>query len=61
MNTGPMPSTSVDKNVNGAQKHSRLVNPRNMMTQSASRSRGGRMDLNNKPVQMQGAEKHDCE
>lgn len=45
METGEMPSVSEDLNVNGQYKNEQLVAYQDMMTQSSSRGRGGRMDL----------------
>jgi hypothetical protein len=45
MKTGEMPSMSVDMKVNADKKKVIDVNSPEMMLQSNSRSRGGRMDL----------------
>lgn len=45
MNTGQMPSVTSDLNVNAEYKKVIMVDGCEMMTQSHSRSRGGRMDL----------------
>lgn len=45
MNTGEMPSVTTDLNVGAENKKEILVDPQDMMTQSSSRSRGGRMDI----------------
>lgn len=51
MKTGQMPSVSTNMNVGAENKKVINVNPTEMMTQSSSRSRGGRMDLNGGSVQ----------
>lgn len=45
MNTGEMPTVSSNLNVGSENKKSVLVDGAELMTQSHSRSRGGRMDL----------------
>ena len=40
-----MPSVSTDLNVNADKKSVKWVNSTEVMTQSSSKSRGGRMDL----------------
>lgn len=46
METGQMPSVTMNKNVNGENKKVIMVDADEVLTQSSSRSRGGRMDLN---------------
>lgn len=45
MKTGSMPSTSVDKNVNGKNKNCVYVDPQNLMVQGESKARMNRLDL----------------
>lgn len=45
MKTGTMPSTTQVLNVGAENKKVVMVNPQDMMTQSSSASRGGRMDI----------------
>lgn len=56
MKTGPMPSVSSDLNVGGERKKVLHVDACEVMTQSSSRSRGGRMDLDPGTVNPIGAE-----
>mgnify|MGYP003436946632 CR=1 FL=1 len=51
MNTGQMPSVSTNMNVGAENKKVVYVDPTDLMTQSSSRSRGGRMDINGGAVQ----------
>ena len=46
MNTGQMPSVTSELNVGAENKKEIMVDGCEMMLQSSSRSRGGRMDLN---------------
>lgn len=50
MNTGEMPSVTSNLNVGAENKKTILVNTQDVMTQSSSRSRGGRMDLDSGAV-----------
>lgn len=50
MKTGSMPSTSVNREVNAKNKHSRLVNAADLMAQGESKARMNRMDLGSAPV-----------
>lgn len=50
MDTGPMPSVTKNLNVGAENKKMIAVNGPDMSSQSHSRSRGGRMDLDNGEV-----------
>lgn len=45
METGTMPSVTSNLNVGAENKKSVFIDSQNLMTQSSSKSRGGRMDI----------------
>lgn len=60
MNTGSMPSTSVDKNVGANRKKVIHVDQQNLMVQGESRSRMNRLDLGRVPQNPVESGDSDC-
>jgi len=59
MNLGNYKSTTWNRNVNADKKRAIFVNARNVETQSVSRARGGRMDLDNTPYKVMQSSNRD--